>query len=188
MGWRTRTESVLSAVLAERERQVATYGHNETLEDGTGPSAPWLQPFTLAPADVIEKTFRQDYEEHESATGQPTWAHLVREEVAEAFAETDPRRLAEELIQVAALCVSWVEKIHDREGVPVPAQSIEVLDLSVRVRNALQRNGIETLTQLCDRTLADLFDIRNMGYRAVDEVRAALQREGLALRNDRNPS
>ena len=40
--------------------------------------------------------------------------HLVREEVAEAFAESDPARLREELIQVAALAVSWVEKIDAR--------------------------------------------------------------------------
>jgi hypothetical protein len=35
----------------------------------------------------------------------------VREEVAEAFQEADGPALVDELIQVAALCVSWVERL-----------------------------------------------------------------------------
>ena len=40
--------------------------------------------------------------------------HLLREEIAEVFVESDADRLREELIQVAALAVSWVEKIDAR--------------------------------------------------------------------------
>jgi hypothetical protein len=40
---------------------------------------------------------------------------LVREEVAEVFQETDPVKLREELVQVAALAVSWIEKIDARQ-------------------------------------------------------------------------
>lgn len=112
--WQIRTIAVLENVFEERLRQVEKYGHNETLEDGTGEC--WL-PFkgVLAlTADEIEKGFRADYEQTEAIYGKPTWMDLVREEVAEAFAETDPDRLEAELTQVAALCVSWVEKIRAR--------------------------------------------------------------------------
>jgi hypothetical protein len=108
------TAEVLQLVRLERQRQFARYGSNEDLEDGTGPDVRWLGPFTGAPAVVIEAELRRDYEDYQEETGNPTWVHLIREEVAEAFTETDPDLLVEELIQVAALCVSWVEKIQAR--------------------------------------------------------------------------
>lgn len=101
-------EEMLQRIRLERERQIALYGTNSDLEDGTG--EPWLAPFAESSADSIERWFRVDYESHE----KPNWVRLVREEVAEAFCETDPTRLSEELIQVAALCVSWCEQLHGR--------------------------------------------------------------------------
>lgn len=110
--WQINTIAVLEDVFKERTRQVAQYGHNETLESGTGPESRWLGPYTNDGAKEIEVTLRRDYEEFEEETGNPTWVHLVREELAEAFVETDPKLLAEELTQVAALCVSWIEKLR----------------------------------------------------------------------------
>lgn len=46
--------------------------------------------------------------------GKVTWKHILDEEVYEAFAETDPVKLREELIQVAAVAVAWVEAIDRR--------------------------------------------------------------------------
>lgn len=121
--WQAATIRVLERVFDERVRQVGTYGHNDDLEDGTGPKAAWIQPvIDLAQsaytgditAKEIETIFRDDYENREKETGKPTWLDLVREEVAEAFKESDPERLAEELLQVAALCVSWVETLEKR--------------------------------------------------------------------------
>lgn len=112
--WQIETISVLDEVFEERKRQVARYGFNTDLEDGVGAyETPWL-PLTDRPAAEVEAEFRRDYEDFESSTGFPTWAHLVREEVAEAFTEDDPEKLQAELLQVAALCVSWVEVIRAR--------------------------------------------------------------------------
>jgi len=112
------TSEVLRAVREERKRQVERYGSNAHTTDGTGPGVEWLQPVAAYPATEVELLFRDDYEKHErKVTGQSvTWMRLVREEVAEAFKESDPQRLEEELIQVAALCVSWVEKLRARRG------------------------------------------------------------------------
>lgn len=107
-----RTWAVLDLVLDERRAQEAQYGGaNELLEDGSGPDVRWLGPYTGQPAEEIQKELRRDYEDWEDNEGLPTWVHLVREEMAEAFQENEPERLKEELIQVAALCVSWAERL-----------------------------------------------------------------------------
>ena len=106
------TVKVLLEVEREREMQFAKYGANEDLEDGTGRA--WLLPLSQKSPAEIEERFRVDYDKHEARHGRPTWMHMVREEVAEAFQETTAERLREELLQVAALCVSWVEKIDAR--------------------------------------------------------------------------
>lgn len=119
MAVQCKTVDVLIDVKAERARQFAKYGTNSDLEDGTGPGMPWLPGYLNTPQDSaveIQEAFRRDYEHYEEAYGDPTWMHLVREEIAEAFAENDPIRLREELIQAAALCVSWIEKIDAREA------------------------------------------------------------------------
>lgn len=106
-----RTRAVLEKVFEHRQIQEARYGaENEKCEDGTGPDVRWLIPFTSLPATKIQQDLRVDYEDYEDEA-PVTWVHLVREEIAEAFQEDDPERLAEELIQVAALCVSWVERL-----------------------------------------------------------------------------
>lgn len=114
-----QTVNVLSDVRAERARQFARYGTNEDLLDGTGPEVEWFATYR---AEDIEKSLRAQYEAHENEFGKPTFRHLVLEEVAEAFQENNPRRLREELLQVAALAVSWVEKIDARipQWVDVP--------------------------------------------------------------------
>lgn len=109
--WQIRTIDVLERVFEERKRQMAQYGTNEDLEDGTGPDSPWLYPFDLAPAAEVQERFRADYEIVEETTGKPTWMHLVREELAEAFEmDGDDPEFVTEILQVAALCVSWAEK------------------------------------------------------------------------------
>ncbi len=106
------TRAVLTRVLVERRNQEARYGHvNDKLVGGNGPNTRWLGPFTQLGAADIQKVLRRDYEEFEDETGLPTWVHLIREELAEAFETDDPELLAAELIQVAALCVSWVERL-----------------------------------------------------------------------------
>lgn len=113
--WRPEMHTVLQMVASERVAQVARYGHNDDLVDGTGPDSHWIPLLTEGHRALdIEVLLRHDYESYEQRTGKPSWMHLVREEVAEAFTENDPTRLEAELIQVAALCVSWVETLRRR--------------------------------------------------------------------------
>lgn len=45
---------------------------------------------------------------------QLTWKDVLLEEVYEALAETDPKKLVEELVQVAAMAAKWAEDVLQR--------------------------------------------------------------------------
>lgn len=51
-----------------------------------------------------------------AAAGTLAWRHLLREDVNEAFAESDPAALRAQLVTVAATAVCWVEAIDRRAG------------------------------------------------------------------------
>jgi hypothetical protein len=128
------TQGVLADVAEHREFQYGQYGPNRDVPDGTGQDVPWLAPIVDAArtrlaltgkpitAYEIEGLFREEWdypkdgtdEEKAVATATCTWMRMLREEVAEAFAQSDDRWLEEELIQVAALAVSWVERLRER--------------------------------------------------------------------------
>jgi hypothetical protein len=129
--------TVLGTVAEHRQYQYETYGANRDVVDGTGPEVEWLKPVTQEvdafhtggfcltgfTAKEIEDLFRGEWDylndgtEEEKAGYRKTasWMRMLREEVAEAFREDDPERLIEELTQIAALSVSWIEKIQERE-------------------------------------------------------------------------
>lgn len=124
----SKTREIFEFILKERAYQEGKYpGVNDHLADGTGPEVTWLH--TSGPrgmghevdandtAESLEILLRVDYETFEkmSPDGRVTWMHLVREEIAEAFQESDPVRLFEELVQVAALAISWLERLRARE-------------------------------------------------------------------------
>ena len=69
------------------------------------------------------------------------------------------------------------------DGQPLSDEvSIDILDLSARAGHCLQRARITTISQLCAMTEAELFRIRNMGKKTVDEVKDKLSKIGCVLR------
>ncbi len=106
------TRKNLELVYQERGRQDLQWGCQDH-PDGTGSKVDkW---------DAVQKT---EACQMAFKSGNGTWLHILSEEVAEVLAESDPRLLGEELIQVAAVCVAWKEKL-DRaalmpDGRPVP--------------------------------------------------------------------
>jgi hypothetical protein len=96
------TTLVLSEVDRERQRQDEKWGE-QNHPDGTG------------------SHFREDADdmrrvcEWEANHGELAWRHILREEVYEALAESDPAKLRAELIQVAAVAVNWIEAIDRRQ-------------------------------------------------------------------------
>lgn len=94
---------IVGDLLKERLRQHHTWGVRHH-PDGTG----------AAFAQVAEAARSEC--QRLAAKGEATWQHVLREEVYEAFAETDPAKLRKELVEVAAVAIAWIEDIDTREG------------------------------------------------------------------------
>jgi hypothetical protein len=94
---------VLAEVSEERDRQIAKWG------DGV-PSG------GLSPAPGLDELFARDRAQRSCMTlasrGLCTMRLVLEEEVAEVFAEEPGSRAQRvELVQVAAVCVKWIEAI-----------------------------------------------------------------------------
>lgn len=73
------------------------------------------------------------------------------------------------------------------DGQPVSDEgSIDILELSARAGHCLQRARITTISQLCAMTEEELFRIRNMGKKTVEEVKDKLSKIGYGLRKAEN--
>ncbi len=94
---------VLVAVNHERKAQDSKWGE-QNHPDGTG-ALHWR----------VASNESRRLTDLEAKSDNLAWLAILREEVYEAFAESDPQRLKEELIQVAAVAVAWVEAIERRE-------------------------------------------------------------------------
>lgn len=103
------TYEVCYDLIDERVRQDEKWGE-QNHPDGTGPLK-----FSLNYRVLIRPEDRVRYQcDKKHRAGVGTWADILLEEVFEAMAEDDPAKLREELIQVAAVAVSWVEAIDRR--------------------------------------------------------------------------
>lgn len=95
---------VTADIADERNRQDNKWGVQDHL-DGTG-----VSHYDTWAADRARSLCQ--------AAGTPkhpdTWRLILDEEVREAFAESDARRLRKELIQVAAVASAWIEAIDRR--------------------------------------------------------------------------
>lgn len=55
-------------------------------------------------------------------------------------------------------------------------------ELPNQARNAIKRNGIETMEQLCRMSESELLGLRNVGKKTLKSIKAALAKQGLRLR------
>lgn len=95
------TRNVTKEIEAEREAQDVRWGE-QNHPDGTSETFTSRADEARATADL------------EANLGSLTWRHILEEEVAEAFAESDPAKLRAELVQVAAVATNWIEAIDRR--------------------------------------------------------------------------
>lgn len=101
--------SVIGEVVAERGRQDAKWGE-QNHPDGTGASWPAIFKHPFSTCATVAKL----QVDHEATIGRSNYTSILLEEVFEALAETDPGKIREELIQVAAVATQWVEAIDRR--------------------------------------------------------------------------
>lgn len=106
---RTPTDDVLMDVAVQRRKQRDKYGIR-------GESHPDVSESECFIIDELEaKMLCREAEQK----GMLSWTHILGEEVAEAISEAmngRPELLREELVQVAAVCVAWVEAIDRRKA------------------------------------------------------------------------
>lgn len=99
-----KIRDVLNEVADERLRQDEKWGE-QNHPDGTG-----------LDGDEHRADKARTQCEIAAGEGRVTWRHILNEEVSEAFAESDPKKLRAELVQVTAVAAVWIEAI-DRRGV-----------------------------------------------------------------------
>ncbi len=107
---RRAPSGVLLDVIEERIRQEVRFP-GQHLPDGTGGYAEEVLAAAAKQATNLA-----------AANGTLTWRDVLREEVHEAFAESDLARLRAELVQVAAVCLRWIEDITSRPTPPAPTE------------------------------------------------------------------
>lgn len=76
-----------------------------------------------------------------------------------------------------------VSKEEDKQ-VKLMELPIEEMDLSVRSYNCLKRAGINTIQDLLKKSRSDMFKVRNLGAKSVEEVIQKLEGYGLSLRKE----
>lgn len=119
---------VLAEVTEEIWSAREKHGKQADMPYGTGPNELLMHP-------TLDQNLREvvtslgDAEDNEdlanlararcqalSRFGEPTWESVLTEEWAEAMAESDPTALRAELLQVAAMAVSWITVIDGRKA------------------------------------------------------------------------
>ena len=75
-----------------------------------------------------------------------------------------------------------VEK-EEEEKNKILDMTIEELDLSVRSYNCLKRAGINTVSELTQKTEDDMMKVRNLGKKSLEEVQQKMEALGLSLRS-----
>ena len=93
---------LLLETLREMDRQIQLFGV-QSHPSGTG--------YAFSDSALL---FARDNFAKCQKNGLLTWHEIMEEEIHEAYVETDPSRLREELIQVAAVALSWVRDIDGR--------------------------------------------------------------------------
>lgn len=102
-GYVRERAAIFADIALERLAQDLKWGPQRGLDFGTGrPGDREMAAAAKARCDAME--------------GAGNWRDILDEEVCEAFAETDPARVREELVQVAAVCAAWIEDIDRRVG------------------------------------------------------------------------
>jgi hypothetical protein len=131
------TRLVLDEVAAERARQEAKWGQCDYPSVDPDMANALASPericaFYGVPSESYAKASCQSAD----ARGRCTFAHVAIEELAEALSAPDEGARREELVQLAAVAVKWIEAIDRRRAVgvdpsvgPPPAPPVAV-DLS----------------------------------------------------------
>lgn len=119
-------DGIMHEVIAEVRSSIAKHGEQRDVPLGTGDQVPFLhgrrlpQPFEHVPVTMgtLAYVARNTTDAHSFSEGDGTvtWADILLEEVAESFAEDEPGRVREEMVQVAAVALKIIAAIDSEPG------------------------------------------------------------------------
>lgn len=96
-------EDIMEDIREERARQDLKFG-KQLHPNGTSPK---YKPLADSARNATRKS---------DGDGTQTWFNITREEFWETMAETDPKKLRAELIQLISVGVAWVECIDEQNA------------------------------------------------------------------------
>lgn len=102
-GWSHGANRIVPDLLDERYRQLKKWGP-QSHPDGTGTA--YGRHAALA-RQTCDSRFKN---------GVGTWADILLEEVYEALAESERKPLRDELVQVCAVALAWIQDLDERAG------------------------------------------------------------------------
>lgn len=94
------------------------------------------------------------------------------------------QRLDDELVSLRKLIQGCTQEAIKEYLKSHPDMPIDDLELSVRAFNCLKRKGINTVTDLRNCTKEDLMQVRNLGWRCIQEIERVLNKLGYDLRTE----
>ena len=84
-----------------------------------------------------------------------------------------------------AIATDVMKEVDTTSDDRILERTIEELDLSVRSYNCLKRAGINTVSDLTEKSEAEMMKVRNLGRKSLEEVKIKLADLGLGLKNDK---
>lgn len=172
-------EEVMNKVLSERENKVLQmrYQWGMTLEEAGKQCGVTRERIRQVEAKAIRKLKHQYY--------KGTIRCVPESELREAQGEADHYKeqaeyLQAELDKIRNITPEQREEADKKRS--VMETSIDVLDLSVRSYNCCKRAGINTLGDLSMKTLNDMYHVRNLGRRSLQEIEKKMSEYGLRFK------
>lgn len=101
---------IIGEVLIERDRQDRKHGEPRI-------DRPDLHVGRIATAALFDEQACKDATDEAARKGEEAWSDVLTEEVAEAYNAPEREALREELIQIAAVAIAWVEHLDRRSAV-----------------------------------------------------------------------
>ena len=109
---------------------------------------------------------------------------FIEDDIAIATKHQVLQRLDDELVSLKKLIQGCTQEAIKEYLKSHPDMPIEDLELSVRAFNCLKKKGINTVTDLRNCTKDDLMQVRNLGWRCIQEIERTLNKLGYELRTE----
>ena len=106
-------QNILNEIISERERQDKKWGvqNHPSVDSGLSQRDPYPSDRMCEEYEIPSEARAKQLCEINAKIGLITWAHIAIEEVSEVVAAKDEITRREELVQLGAVILAWIESI-----------------------------------------------------------------------------